>query len=110
MKGVRQAPKRKSVVLRVMIQDTNINNVHRLLVEEEFIAIGETTVEQIDVHQIVWESNIRKPITTVKLVESTIHKKPREQDHPVFIRGEINHYHEEYLQQINNSLKKALYI
>jgi len=76
-----------------MIQDTNINNVHRLLVEEEFIEIGETTVEQIDVHQIVWESNIRKPITTVKLVESTIHKKPKEQDNPVFIRGKFDKIH-----------------
>lgn len=86
--GVQQAPQRKSVELRVLIQETNLNGDQRLFVEEEFVAIGQTTVEQIDVQQIVWESNVRKSITVVRLTESQIHKKPRVKDHKMFIADE----------------------
>ncbi|XP_066911787.1 uncharacterized protein [Clytia hemisphaerica] len=93
VKGVRQPPKRKAVSLRIMVEETNVNGVPRLYVEEEFIRIGEMEVEQIDVHQIIWESSLRKPITTVKLVESKIHKKPRVNDHPMFISDEQSKPH-----------------
>ena len=70
-----------------MVEETTVNGIPRLYVEEEFIRIGEMEVEQIEVHQIIWESSIRKPITTVKLVESKIHQKPRKDDHAMFISG-----------------------
>jgi len=91
--GVKQVPKRKAVQLRVMIEETQVNGVRRLLVEEEFTAIGENAVEQIDVHQIIWESNVRKPITTVKLSESKIHTKPRRKDNKMFFHDEESRPH-----------------
>jgi len=91
--GVKQKPQRKSVDLRVLIQETNINGIRKLLVEEEFVSIGKTSVEQIDVHQIIWESEVRKTITTVKLSASIIHTKPRTQDHPMFIADEKSKPH-----------------
>lgn len=88
IKGVKQKPQNKAVQLRVMVEETNTNGVRRLLVEEEFVAIGESTVEQIDVHQIIYESEMRKPTTLIKLSESKIHSKPRVNDHRMFIHDE----------------------
>ena len=73
--------------MRILVEETNTNGIPKLFVEEEFVAIEGMTVEQIDVHQIIWESNIRRPITFVKLAKSKIHTKPREQDHPMLIAG-----------------------
>jgi len=93
IKGVRQAPKRKSVQVRILVEETNTNGVPKLHVEEEFTAIEGETVEQVDVHQIIWESNIRRPITIVKLVESKIHTHPRKQDHQMLISDEVSRPH-----------------
>lgn len=87
IKGVRQVPKRKRVQVRILVEETNQNGVPKLYVEEEFTTVEGETVEQVDVHQIIWESNIRRPITIVKLSKSKIHTQPRQQDHPMIIHG-----------------------
>lgn len=86
--GIRQKPQRKSVQLRVMVEETNVNGVRRLLVEEEFVSIGEIVVEQIEVHQIIYESEMRMPTTIIKLTESKIHSRPRNKDHRMFFHDE----------------------
>lgn len=86
--GVKKIPTSKAVNLRVMIEETNVGGVRHLLVEEEFISIGDTTVEQINVHQIFYESEMRRPTLIVKLSESKIHSKPREKDHRMFFHDE----------------------
>lgn len=87
LNGVRQTPKRKSVQVRILVEESNTNGIPKLYVEEEFIAVEGVDVEQVNVHQVIWESNIRKPLTIVQLVKSKIHAQPREQDHSMFIKG-----------------------
>ena len=85
--GLKQTPQRKSVDLRVLVEESQINGVKRLLVEEQFIAVEETSVEQIEVHQLVWEKDIRKSLTIVKLKESKIHTYKRKNDQIIFFPG-----------------------
>lgn len=73
--------------LRILVEENNMNGVQRLLVEEEFIAIDEDVVEQIEVKRLIWKSNVRVSMLTVKLTESHIHQKPRSDDHKMFIPG-----------------------
>lgn len=89
LNGVRQTPKRKSVQVRILVEESNTNGIPKLYVEEEFIAVEGVDVEQVNVHQVIWESNIRKPLTIVQLVKSKIHAQPREQDHSMFIKDDV---------------------
>lgn len=80
-----QMQRQEAVVVRVLVE-TRLSEMKRIFtIEEEVVAIGREDVMQVDVKQIVIESNdnvneYRRSLLTLKIEESKLHQMPREHD------------------------------
>lgn len=87
-----QMKQRRPVQMRILVvESTQPNGNKVLLVEEEFLKIREYEVIQIEVKQVIFESSIRKPITSVFLEESEIHKREPANDKHVEFNDDMLH-------------------